>query len=350
MLRSLLVCLLLSGVALGQSTSSTPSLKPRPTSPAADQLAASSGASVSPETPVITVQGLCEKPAGSSAASADCKTVITKADFEKVSNPNMPAAQKKQLADQYVKALVLAQKGRDLGLDHGTEFDQQMYIARLKILASMAYQQLQKDAANVSDTEVSEYYEKHAADYKTITFDRLYVPKQKQIDTSAQKPNDPDAAKKQAASEAAMKQEADKLRTRAAAGEDITKLQQEAYDFAGSKQKATSPRQENVRKSVIPPADAAIVELKSGDVSPVFNDPTGFMIYKVVEVKELPVASVHDEIARTLQGEKMKNAFDSLQNSTKTTLDESYFATPAPPTLRNPGEAPTAQTPPPGKK
>jgi hypothetical protein len=339
MLRSLLVCLLLSGLALGQSRSSTPSLKPRPNSPSADQSAASSGSSVSPETPVITVQGLCEKPAGSTAAPADCKTVITKADFEKVSNPNMPAAQKKQLADQYVKALVLAQRARDLGLEHGTEFDQQMYIARLKILASMAYQQLQKDAANVSDT-----------DYKTITFDRLYVPKQKQIDTSAEKPNDPDAAKKQAASEVAMKEEADKLRTRAAAGEDITKLQQEAYDFAGSKQKAASPRQENVRKSVIPPADASIVELKSGDVSPVFNDPTGFMIYKVLEVKELPVASVRDEIARTLQGDKMKKAFDSLQDSTKTTLDESYFATPAPPTLRNPGEAPTAPAPPPGKK
>jgi len=70
MLRSLLVCLLLSGVALGQSTSSTPSLKPRTTSPA-DQPAASSGASVSPETPVITVQGLCEKPAGSNAAPTD---------------------------------------------------------------------------------------------------------------------------------------------------------------------------------------------------------------------------------------------------------------------------------------
>ncbi len=349
MLRSVFVCLLLSGLVLGQSTS-TPALKTRPTAPVAEQPAASSGTSVSPDSPVITVQGLCEKPAGSNAAPADCKTVITKADFEKVTNPNAPAAQKKQVADQYVKALVLAQKARDLGLDRSADFEQQMNIARLKILASMAYQQMQKDAANVSDTEVSEYYEKHAADYKTITFDRLYVPKQKQIETSAQKPNDPDAEKKRTASEAAMKEEADKLRTRAAAGEDITKLQQEAYDFAGLKQKAMSPRQENVRKANIPPADASISELKNGDVSPVFNDPTGFMIYKVAEVKDLPVASVHDEIARALQGEKMKNAFDSLQNSAKTTLDENYFATPAPPTLRNPGEAPTAQAPPPGKK
>jgi hypothetical protein len=46
----------------------------------------------------------------------------------------------------------------------------------------------------------------------------------------------------------------------------------------------------------------------------------------------------------------MKNSFDSLTNSAKTTLDENYFATPAPPTLKKPGEAPTAQTPPPGKK
>jgi len=254
------------------------------------------------------------------------------------------------LADQYVKALVLAQKARDLGLDRGPDFEQQMNIARLKILASMAYQQLQKDAGNVSDSEVSDYYQKHAADYKTITFDRLYVPKQKQIETSAQKPNDLDIEKKRTASEAAMKEEAEKLRTRAAAGEDITKLQQEAYDFAGLKQKAANPRQENARKSIIPPADASIFELKSGEVSQVFTDPTGFMIYKVIEIKDLPVAGVHDEIARTLQGEKMKNSFESLQNSAKTNLDENYFATPAPPTLKNPGEGPTAQAPPPGKK
>ena len=192
MLRSLSVCLLLSGLALGQSTSSTPALKARPASPAAEQ---STSSSIPADAPVITVQGLCDKSAGT-GATADCKTTVTKAEFEKLANPNMPAAQRKPLADQYVKALVLAQKARDLGLDRGPDFEQQMNIARLKILASMAYQQLQKDAANVSDSEVSDYYQKHAADYKTITFDRLYVPKQKQIETSAQKPNDPDVEKK----------------------------------------------------------------------------------------------------------------------------------------------------------
>jgi PPIC-type PPIASE domain len=147
-----------------------------------------------------------------------------------------------------------------------------------------------------------------------------------------------------------MKQEADKLRTRAAAGEDIAKLQQEAYDFADYKLKAPNPRMDKVRKASIPPADVSIFELKKGEVSQVFNDPAGFMVYKVEAVEDLPIASVREEIARTLQTEKTKNAFDSLQNSAKTTLDESYFATPAPPSLKNPGEAPTAENPAPGKK
>ena len=135
-----------------------------------------------------------------------------------------------------------------------------------------------------------------------------------------------------------------------AAGEDFAKLQQEAYDVAGNKTKASNPRVENARKSSIPPTDAAIFDLKKGEVSQVFDDPGGLTIYKVEEVKDLPVASVHDEIARTLQGEKMKGSFESLQNSVKTTLNDAYFATPAPPTLKNPGETSAPETPAPGKK
>ena len=94
--------------------------------------------------------------------------------------------------------------------------------------------------------------------------------------------------------------------------------------------------------------------LKTGEVSQVFSDVSGYRIYKIEEIKDLPLASVHDEIARALQGQNMKNSFDSLQNSAKTTFDDSYFAPAAPPSLRNPGEPPPAKgatTPlPPGKK
>ena len=346
------LCLMLAGAAIAQTTKPAPTLKPRPADP--NELVV--GSNVAPDKPVITVQGLCEKPPNSNATPADCSTVITRADFEKVVNavqPNMPPAARKQFATRYVTVLLLAEKAHELGLDKSPEFDEQMSLARLQLLSREAGEKMQRDAANVPESSISDYYQQHAADYKTISFDRLFVPKQKQIETSGD-PNQLHPETKAGASEADMKDEADKLRARAVAGEDPTKLQQEANDFAGIKAKVTNVKVESMRKASIPASDASIFELKTGEVSQVFSDASGYRIYKIEEIKDLPLASVHDEIARALQGQNMKNSFDSLQNSAKTTFDDSYFAPAAPPSLRNPGEPPPAKgattPPPPGKK
>jgi len=352
-LLSGLVCLILVAAASGQANSQ-PELKPRPSNPVQD-LQPGEDSKVSPDAPVITINGVCDK---SGTPSADCKTVVTRGEFEKIINtihPNMPKAQQKQFASRYVNVLLLAGKAHELGLDQGPQFDEQMYLARLQVLARLGGEHIQKDAGKVSDSEIEAYYHEHSGDFRTISYDRIYVPKQKQLDTTGQKPNDPDAQKKREASETEMKEEADKLRARAAAGEDFAKLQQEAYDFAGMKLKATTTRVDKVGKNALPPTDAAIFELKKGDVSQVFNDAQGFMIYKIEEFQDQPLADIHDEVSRTLQGEKLKKASDSLQKTaaSDTTYDDAYFGTPAPPTLRNPGEAPAPTNPspqPPGKK
>lgn len=346
------VCLLLAAVALAQSNSTAAA--PRQNSTSSEMLPVQP-AGPAPDAPVITIQGLCERPGGGSAAPSDCKTVVTRADFERVAPANMPGPQKKQVADRYVQALVLAEKAHESGADRTPDFEKQIYLMRLQLLARAGYQDLQKQTATISDSEAEDYYKLHIADYKAISFDKLYVPKQKFTDTSSIKPNDADAEKKRQASEAEMKDEAEKLRARAATGEDFKKLQQDAYDFAGLKQTAQNTRMENQRKNQVLAADSGIFELKAGEVSQVFNDPAGFMVYKIIEVKDLPVATVHDEIARTLQAEKLKAAMDGLQNSVKTTLDESYFAAanaPAAgaPTLRKPGETPTQNPAPPATK
>jgi hypothetical protein len=339
---------MLATAAISQTTKPAPTLKPRPSE--SNELIP--GSNLAPDAPVITIQGLCERPANSNATPVDCSTVVTRADFEKLVNavqPNMPAANRKPFATRYVTILLLAEKAHEMGLDKNPEFDEQMYIARLQLLARQAGEKMQRDATNVPDSEISDYYQQHASDYKTISFDRIFVPKQKQNANSA---NELNTTKGSDTSEAEMKDEADKLHARAAAGEDPTKLQQEANDLAGNKTKVTNVKVENMRKTSIPASDAAIFDLKAGELSPVFSDATGYRIYKVTEVKDLPLASVHDEIARALQGQNMKNAYDSLQNSAKTTFDSTYFATPAAPSLRNHGEAPAPQgtTPPPGKK
>jgi len=335
-----LVCALLLAAVASAQTITPPALKSR-TDP--NELIPNSA--VAPDAPVITIKGLCERPANSSATPADCSTVITRAEFEKILNAiqqaNMTPAQKKTFAARYVTALMLAEKAHEQGLDQGPEFDEQMYLARLQLLDRQAAQKLQKDAANVSDSEVSDYFQQHAVDYRTISFERIFVPKQKQIEASAAA--GADVQKQREASETEMKTEADKLRTRAAGGEDFTKLQQEAYDFAGSKMSPTNVKMDKMRKTAIPASDASVFGLKKDEVSEVFADPTGYRIYKVLGITEPEFPSVREEIARTLQGEKMKNAFDSLEKSATTTYEGRYFSTPPAPSLKTPGAAPAAK-------
>lgn len=343
------VCLMLATTAISQTTQPAPSLKPRPSE--SNELIP--GGSVAPDAPVITIQGLCERPPNSNAAPVDCSTVITRADFEKLVNavqPNMPAPNRKPFATRYVTVLLMAEKAHEMGLDKTPEFEEQMYIARLQLLAREAGEKMQRDAASVTDSQISDYYQQHLSDYKTISFDRIFLPRQKQGESTAQS-NELQAAKGNDASED-MKAEADKLRARAASGEDFTKLQQEANDFSGNKSKVTNVKVENARKASIPATDAAIFDLKADEVSQVFADASGYRIYKVTEIKDLPLTSVHDEIARAQQTQNIKSTFDSLQNSVKTTFDTTYFSTPAAPSLRNPGAAPATPgtTPPPGKK
>ena len=347
-----LVFALLAGVAAGQNNSQ-PVVKPRVSAPVQDLPTPGSDSKVSPDAPVITIQGFCDK----STAAADCKTVVTRAQFEKVVNaiqPNMPKQQQKAMATQYVAALLLAQRAHEAGLDQGPNFDEQMQLQRLQLLARLAQEDMQKTASKISDADAEAYYKQHSNEFQAISYDRLYVPKQK-VEATQTKPDDPDGQKKREASEAAMKEEADKLRARAAAGEDFTKLQQEAYDFAGQKIQAKTTRVDNVTKGRFPSSDASIFELKVGEVSPVLNDPQAYMVYKIEAKKDQPLDEVRPEITRALEQQKLQQESTELRKTVteKTTYDEAYFAVPAPPTLRNPGEpapAPAPSPAPAGKK
>ena len=350
---SVFVCLMLASAALAQANAQ-PEVAPR-SGTVQDLPTPSPETQVAPDAAVITIKGVCEKPAGSSPA--DCNTIVTREQFEKIVaavQPNMAKQMQKRMATQLVQFLILAEKAHDMGLDHGPEFDEQMHLARMELLARLAGQQIQKDASKVSDADIDSYYKDHGSEFKTISYDKIYVPKQRMGETVA--PNDPQAQKKREASQDEMKQEADKLRARAAAGEDFVKLQQQAYDFAGMKliASASNTHVEKVAKAHLLGNDASIFDLKDGEVSQVIDDPQGFMIYKVDGAQDQPLADVREEVTHDVQTEKLRTASESLQKqmSQDTSYNDAYFAVPAPPTLRKPGEeAPVpAPAPAPGKK
>jgi hypothetical protein len=84
---------------LRAQSNSGPVVEPRNSKPVQDLPASLPEQKISPDAPVITIEGVCDK----GTAAADCKTVVTRAEFEKIVNtmmPNMPKPQQKGFASR----------------------------------------------------------------------------------------------------------------------------------------------------------------------------------------------------------------------------------------------------------
>ncbi len=338
MIRFGFVCLLLGAMAWGQTSAPAPaSSSQKPSAPAAATPGSPSGSAapqqpedtaskVAPDAAVITVDGLCDNPPADKSAGS-CKTVITRAQFEELLNaiqPNMPARARRQFANRYVNALVMSQKAHELGLDQGEKFDQRMKLARIQILSQSLSQSIQEKAAQISDQDIQDYYDKNKADFQQAQLTRIFIPRVQQP-SSKVKLSPAEEEKRSSAGEVAMKAEAEKIRARAAAGEDMTKLQAEAFQVAGIKANSPTTDMGKVRRSSLPPNQASVMDLKTGTVSQLLSDQSGYFVYKV-GVKETPALdSVKEEIRGTLRGQRMQDNMQAVEKSATPKLDDDYF-------------------------
>lgn len=343
MYRLIFSLLLLSYFAFSQAAKPGAAGAPQTVNPAAQphQAPPSNTLSVIPqEVPesaaVITLQGLCPGTSGPTTG-ADCKTVVTRAEFEKLINtlnPDMPQNSRQMLAQQYAKALVLQDMAEHQHLQDTQHFKDMMEFMRTQVLAQELVKQAQ-DKAKPTPAEIDEYYKQHQQDYEQAALKRLYIPKSKpSLKTDEKQPTD-----------AELKLEADKFRARAAAGEDFDKLEKEIYEAAGVKTPPPPTSIPNWRRSMVPPAQASIFDLKPGEVSQPLIQPEGIYIYKMDSRKAIPLNEVRAEIEQTLQREKLSASLDSVMNSVKPELNQNYFgargtdtpaasAPPAPPTKK----------------
>src|SRR6202163_2804492 len=351
-----LVYLLLAGLAYGQAA-------PSATPPAATPSASTDKApeiKVGPDDAVITLKGFC---ADATQQGDACKTVISRAQFEKLAEslqPGMSPAIRRQLATAYSRMLRMSTAAEKRGLDKGPKFDEMLYFARMQILSQELSRALQEDSGKVTDGDIDDYYKKNEPSYEQATFARIFVPRAKQIvnpvarpkvgtkagaktsaTTSTNKP--PTEAQKKAAEEAMTKLAAG-LRARAAKGEDPDKLQKEAYAAAGLPGNATSTKMEKVRRSTLPANHQAVMDLKLGDVSEVISDPnSGHYIYKLVSKETLSVDTVKTEIRSTISSQRYRDSMQGFQGNVE--LNDAYFGptrNPAMPPLPR-GAKPPAQ-------
>jgi bifunctional DNA-binding transcriptional regulator/antitoxin component of YhaV-PrlF toxin-antitoxin module len=351
-----LVCLLLAGLAYGQAA-------PSATPPAATPSASTDKApevKVGPDDAVITLKGFC---ADATQQGDACKTVISRAQFEKLAEslqPGMSPAIRRQLATAYSRILRMSTVAEKRGLDKQPKFEEKMNFARMQVLSGELSSALQEDAGKVTDSDIDDYYKKNEASYEQATFARIFVPRAKQIVNPVVRPKAgtnvgakasatastnklPTEAQKKASEEAMTKLSA-VLRARAAKGEDPDKLQKEAYAAAGLPGNAPSTKMEKVRRTTLPANHQAVMDLKPGEVSEVISDPnSGHYIYKLVSKETLSVDTVKPEIRSTISSQRYRDSMQNFQGNVD--LNDAYFGptrNPAMPPLPR-GAKPPAQ-------
>jgi len=396
MRKSWLVCALLGTLAWGQAAPGTP--PPAQAAPAPGMAAPQApapppdmSASVPPDAPVITVIGVCPpqpkpvaakatdtksgtapaKPAAKTPA-ADCKTVVTKAEFEKLASgvaPNMTPQLRRQLASVLPRLIAMSNEAQKKKLDKTPRFTETVKFAKMQILTNELQRNIQEEAAKVPPEEIEKYYKEHPESFQQFNLDRLFVPRTKQeeaegkekeeggkdkdekLSEEQQKAKQAEEKAKADEAEQAMSKLAESLRARAVAGEDFVKLQKEAFEAAGMKIESPTVNLPKVRHTGLPPAHAAVFELKTGDISQVINDSGGHYIYKVNSVEMPTLDQVKDEIHNTLQSQRTRDMMEKVNGSFKVETNEAYFGPGGPgmmppPRGPNPRMVPSPMAPP----
>jgi hypothetical protein len=366
-----LLCVLMGTLAWGQAAPAAPApqqgqapmmMGARPQAPVAPP---DTSASVPANAVVITIEGVCApqpKPATAAAkgatvkpaadtkttspkpSPADCKTTFTKAQFEKIINSLVPnqtptIQQKKQLAGALPKLMAMSNEAKKEGMDKTDTYKETVKYVQMQILTNQLTRKIQDDAGKISPSDIDSYYKAHPEAFEQYNVDRLFVPRTKQGDVDAKEDDDKDEkltdeqkkAKEDAekakaeANEQAMTKLADDLRARAAAGEDIVKLQKEAFAAAGMKIESPTVNLPNVRRTGLPPGHASIFDLKVGEVSQVISDSGGHYIYKLNSKTEMPIDQATNEITGKMKNDRMREEMEKLNSSYHAVNNPDYF-------------------------
>jgi hypothetical protein len=282
-----------------------------------------------PDKPLITITGLCDTRSNPNTVASDCRTVITRAQFEKITNaikPNMSLHARHQFAFHYVDVLAMTRRAEQMGLDQGSNYEEQLRLARMQVLSQDLKSTIQAKVSQITDKDIEDYYHSSEESFEEAEIERIYIPKtQPSASGSIKHISDTDGENQSQELQQRMNQEVTNLHARAVAGEEFAKLQADAYEFTGIKSVIPNTRMV-IRRTSLPPSQVSIMDLRPGEISPVLADPNGYVIYKVKSKDTIPLERVRDEIKANLRSQRLQAEMRSILGSAVPVLDESYFA------------------------
>jgi hypothetical protein len=275
--------------------------------------------SIDPEAPVITVHGICKDGSQKAADSQDCKTMVSKRQFERLmatfagSGQPVPVNARRQLAQAYVDLLAYEQAARASGTASSPEFQDLMDLVRLRTLADVYRRSVQARYGTPSQQDIHDYYQQNLQEFIELKLRRVMVPRRNP------------AVGNQEEYEKRALQVAGNLWERASKGEDLNQLQQEGYAALGLASPPVTDLGIRRKENLVPDIRDEILALDAGGVSKLAHEAYSFVIYKVEGKRTLPEAAVHDEIGREISRQRLDNALKQVTSGILSEFNQEYF-------------------------
>ncbi len=284
--------------------------------------------------PVIFAQQADAQPAEVAGPAPDAVVLtvgeqkFTRAEFENLIQA-LPAQlqqaargpQKREFALQLAELFAVAREAERRDIASRPELAMRLKYQRDNILAGALYQEM-AEQAEVSDTEVEEFFAKNKDSYEEVTAKHILV--RFQGSRVPQREGKPDLSEDEAKAKAA------ELKTKLAAGGSFADIAKEESDDTGSAQTGGSLGTFG-RGQMIPEFENAAFTQEIGAVSDPVRTDFGYHLILVEDRKTKTVADVRDEIEQQLKPQAARAKLKALAASSNVVLDEGYFSAPPPP-------------------
>lgn len=273
---------------------------------------------VSPKDPVLTLHGLCASETPASSTSS-CTEVVTREQFDPVlklallaatrANPSSP----RNVAEEYINTVIYANAAERAGIDKDPRMSDLVDLSRKRALSDMYRLKLDEEAHQVSESDIKTQYTKNLASFDEVQLSHVSILKENPA------AHDPDYLQK-------AKNLAAELRERAARGEDMDKLQREAYEKLGLKNPPAALMQPLRRGSLERQAEREIYALKPGDVTAVKDIPSAYVFYRLENRRTVPFDEAKGEISYFLYRQKLQELTTAAAKNIQVKYDENYFS------------------------
>ena len=317
-----LMAMLMAPMQAPSTTQTAPTATSSPTAAHTDASpapATAPNAKLAPNDPVITIHGLCSGAANAKAKDTACTTVVSRQQFDDVVSglnalgaPLLPA-QRRAVAEGYATTLLNYEAAKKAGIEKDPRFAEVMRLARMRAMGDMYKAMQQEKASTVSPQEIETYYKNNLDNLEELTLRRVTLPRYNHANLQ-----DQDYAAK-------ARKVADDVHDRMARGEDLDKLQKEAFDTLGVKDPPTTKMGPIRRGAYAPEQEKQLFALKPGEVTSVVEQPSAFIIFKL-ERRDMPtLEQAKDEIVRHVIKQHMDQQEQARAKSIHVEFNEPYL-------------------------